>query len=644
MKRSSDLPWLPRASEDFNLICRHLLQTREDLGLRIKALAGSALDFNQLEKLCKVIRSAGQQGLPLAPLAPVRMGLLSNSTSDFVRSAITATAPRFGLALDCPPASYGQVVQEAMNPDAAVFQSNPAYILVALDWRGLPLTVSPGASDDAAVQSAMAHFEAIRAGIRANSSAVCIWQSLPAPADRLFGSFDRVLTGTRRRLIDKINAELAEMVRNSGGVLLDVAGIAETVGLENWNSPREWHLAKLPFAQEYLPLYADHVCRTVAALAGTMRRCLVLDLDNTLWGGVIGDDGLQGIACSQGDAAGEAFLEFQQYVWSLRQRGIVLAVSSKNEENTARLPFREHPEMILKEDHFAVFRANWDDKAANIQAIAEELALGLESLVFVDDNPFERDLVRRMLPQVAVPEMPDDPALYTTTLSAAGYFEALAFSDEDAKRADFYAQNRRRASLQKSVTDLESYLASLQMEISFRPFDAANRARIVQLINKSNQFNLTTRRYTEPAVQAMEDLPGVFTMQVRLRDSFGDNGVISLIICKTVSETEWEIDTWVMSCRVLGRRVEDMVLREIVAHAREAGIQHLLGCYLPTERNALVKDHYAKLGFKPDSDLPQGGSVWRLNVADAVIPEAPMVVHSEGFRPSHAEAVVGSTE
>ena len=232
----------------------------------------------------------------------------------------------------------------------------------------------------------------------------------------------------------------------------------------------------------------------------------------------------------------------------------MLAVSSKNTDEVARAPFEKHPEMLLRLDHIAVFQANWNDKATNIQAIAEELSLGLDAMVFLDDNPVERGLVRKLLPQVAVPELPEEPAYYARTLAAAGYFEAIAFAAEDLKRAGFYQDNAKRASLQKQVGGVDAYLASLDMTITFQPFDATGRARIVQLINKSNQYNLTTRRYTDPEVAEAENDPEVFTLQVRLADIFGDNGMISVVICRPGEAGVWEIDTWLMSCRVLGRK------------------------------------------------------------------------------------------
>src|SRR6185437_9827022 len=399
-----------------------------------------------------------------------------------------------------------------------------------------------------------------------------------------------------------------------------------------------WNLARLPFSSAYLALYADHVGRILGAMLGNSRRCLVLDLDNTLWGGVIGDDGVEGIRIAQGDPIGEAFLSVQRTALLLRQRGVVLAVSSKNSDEIARQAFRKHPEMLLREEHLAVLQANWTDKATNIKAIAEQLFLGLESLVVLDDNPAERALIRQMLPAVAVPELPADPALYARTLCAAGYFEAIAFSEEDRTRADFYHDNARRITLQQKATDLATYLESLGMKITFRPFDEVGRSRIIQLVNKSNQFNLTTRRYTEAEVAAAERAPDCFTLQVRLADIFGDNGMISVVICRRRSST-WYIDTWLMSCRVLGRQVERMVLREVLYHAARRGISKLVGVYRPTDRNKLVEDHYAKLGFTRVARQDDGSTEWELTT-DTEIPPAPMLVEHAEFSDLDRETVV----
>ncbi len=403
-----------------------------------------------------------------------------------------------------------------------------------------------------------------------------------------------------------------------------MARVAGWIGADRWHDAGHWHAEKLPFAPDLIPLFADVVARTIAAIRGTTRKCLVLDLDNTLWGGVIGDDGVDGIALGQGSAAGEAFLAIQQTALALRERGIILAVCSKNDDDVARGPFRHHPDMPLKEAHIASFVANWGDKATNLRAIASALNIGLDSLVFLDDNPVERAQVRRELPMVAVPELPADPALYPRALLAAGYFEAVAFAQEDRDRADQYRANAERAAF-AGTSDMVGYLASLDMVADFRPFDSVNRARIAQLINKSNQFNLTTRRYTEAQVAGLEADPTKLTLQVRLVDRFGDNGMISVII---VDRATWEIDTWLMSCRVLGRRMEEAVLDQVAGAARRAGATALIGRYIPSVKNKMVADHYAKLGFAATGGEAGGETTWRLDLADYVTPDLPMRVDS----------------
>jgi FkbH-like protein len=627
----SGLSWLCPAPSDFNERCRSLVGDPRDAVAELRAIAGTCLNENQLTRLASAINRLRAAGYSLEPLTPFRLVYLSNATADLITPALVATAVRHNIDLTCSSSGYDQAIQEALDPQSGTHRSRPDAVLVGLDYRAFPFQAGPSSGPADFVQAVTSRLEAICQGVKANGAASVILQTIAPPPERLFGSFDRTLPGTLLHAIDRANLAIADLVRQHGGALLDVAGLAATVGLANWHAPRDWDLAKAPFASAFIPLYADHACRVLAALRGKSRRCVVVDLDNTLWGGVIGDDGLHGIRICQGDPVGEAFLGFQRYLLALRERGIVLAVSSKNEDETARLPFREHPEMLLHEEHFAAFQANWNNKAANIQVISDLLSLGLESFVFIDDNPFERELIRRTLPQVAVPELPDDPALYTRTVSDAGYFEAVSFSEEDHKRASFYEDNARRARLQLQIADLDTYLASLQMEISFSPFDPVRRGRITQLINKSNQFNLTTRRYSEEEVKCMEASPEFFTLQVSLKDAFGDNGLISVVICRRISAAEWEIDTWLMSCRVLGRRVENMVLREILGHASAEGVSRLVASYLPTGRNRLVERHYPNLGFQLLEEVPGGATRWGLDVAAADVPAAPMTVRSEAF-------------
>ena len=629
----ADLAWLPEPPADFRARVKTLAAGIPNAGDEILTLATHALSDAQLRRLADAIAQLAAQGTNLAPLTPFKLGLVGTGTLDLLIPLLAGSAARHGIVLECVHADYGQIIQEALDPNSKLNRAKCDAVLVALDYRSLPIPSGLGDRGNS-VEASAAFIDTLREGFHANSGAVCIVQTFAPPPEQLFGSLDRRVALTTRSLLDALNRRLAESLAGTPDLILDIAGLAETVGLAEWYSPEQWNLAKLPFSATYARLYADHVGRLIGAIRGNARRCLILDLDNTLWGGVIGDDGLDGIRLAQGDAVGEAHLEVQRTALMLRERGIVLAVSSKNTDEIARAAFREHPEMLLREKHIAVFQANWNDKATNIKAIAEELTLGLQSMVFLDDNPVERGLVRQLLPRVAVPELPEDPALYARTLLAAGYFEAVAFSDEDRKRADFYQDNAKRLALQSKVGGIEAYLESLNMEITFAPFDAVGRERISQLINKSNQFNLTTRRYTEAEVAAAEADPDAFTLQVRLTDVFGDNGMISVIIARAAGEAEWEIDTWLMSCRVLGRKVEQMVLRELVLNAREQGVRRLIGVYRPTEKNAMVKDHYAKLGF---TELGEGGSHWVFDTATD-IPAAPMTVIRVGHTASLADA------
>jgi FkbH-like protein len=641
----ADLGWLPRPPINWRELSAQVLDEPSSAGVRLAELATFGHDENGLVRLAGIMRKARTKGVSLAPLRPYRLGIVSNATTGYLLPAISATGARHGLAIECVAGDYGQIMQEVLSADSNLNRARPDAVLVALDWRGLPLQAHAGDADgvESAVRRASEFLAAIQAGIRKMSLGVCIFQTLAPPPQTAFGSMEPRVSGTVHHLVAALNTAIGELVTKSGSdVILDIATLASATGLTRWHSPMQWNLAKIPFAQEYVPLYADHLCRLLGALCGRSRRCLVLDLDNTLWGGVIGDDGLAGIVLGQGDPVGEAYADFQRYLLTLRDRGVVLAVCSKNDDAVARLPFREHSEMLIREEHIAVFQANWNDKASNIRAIAQTLNLGLESFAFADDNPFEREQVRRALPQVAVLELPADPALYALTLSAAGLFESVQFTAEDRKRADYYAGNARRAAVLSEAGDIKDYLASLDMEITFQPFDATGRARIVQLINKSNQFNLTTRRYSEADVAGFELDPDIFTMQVRLSDVFGDNGMISVIICRPAPDLVWNLDLWLMSCRVLGRGVEVMVLREILEHARNRRVRSLAGEYIPTGRNALVENHYRDLGFALTEETAGGGSRWSLPVEGTEPPSPPIRVRKSGFaeNPAPREAVV----
>jgi FkbH-like protein len=406
------------------------------------------------------------------------------------------------------------------------------------------------------------------------------------------------------------------MAEEAGIHLLALDTAAARDGLAAWHDPALWHRSKQEITPAAAPAFGELAARLLAAAQGRSAKCLVLDLDNTIWGGVVGDDGLAGIALGQGSALGEGFLAVQAYAKALAARGIILAVCSKNDEANAWEPFDKHPEMLLRRADIASFKANWQDKAANLRAIAAELNIGLDSLVFLDDNPFERNQVRAELPQVAVPEVPDDPALVPAVLADAGYFESLAITAEDRERAAQYQANRARESFAATASDMPAYLRSLEMRLHWRRFDPVDLTRTTQLINKTNQFNLTTRRYSEAEVQAVITDPAALGLTFRLTDRFGDNGIIGIIVAHLQPDGDAVIDTWLMSCRVLGRGVEVTMLNILAAQAAALGAARLIGDYRPTAKNAMVRDHYEKLGFSPLSREPDGASRATLSLRD----------------------------
>lgn len=591
----------------------------------LHALALARLDFNQLGHLAAAAASHVTAAATHGPLARLRVGLLGSGTLDLLATAVSGSALRHRVIATVVTGDYGSAIRDAIDPSSAFRREHFDTIIICLDHRSLGLDQprANAAEARAAVTAAIGTINAITAGLADNVSGAIIVSTLVPPVEPLFGSFDAVEAGSVMAMITAFNAELAGLAAAKTVILVDLARIAGWVGLHHWHDAGQWHQAKFAIGPDAVPLAADAIARVLGAIRGTSRKALVLDLDNTLWGGIIGDDGVDGIAIGQGSARGEAFLAIQQMALALRQRGIVLAVCSKNDEDVARVPFRDHPDMVLREEHIAVFVANWGDKATNLRAIAAALNIGLDALVFLDDNPVERAQVRRELPMVAVPEVPADPALYPRALAAAGYFEAITFGDDDRVRADAYRANAERAAF-AGTSDMAGYLQSLDMVADVRPFDSVNRARIAQLINKSNQFNLTTRRYTEREVAAMEGDAALATLQFRLVDRFGDNGMIAVVVLRPADSQTLEIDTWLMSCRVLGRRMEEATLFHIIAAGRKLGATAITGTYLPTAKNRMVADHYGKLGFTLVSAGDDGSSRWRLDLADYAPPALPM--------------------
>jgi len=630
------LPWLPRPSGKMRDRIASLPSEPLQALLSLQSLAQAAWGEAELRLLGRKIRSivksapsgfaaeARQNGL-----AQVGVLVLSASTASHIPDALIGTAIRFKFLLDVTIAEYEEPEPWLERNRGELKETPYDFVLVASDNRMLKLASPLGdeAAAEQTIDAAVARIARVAEVAGIATGRPVILQTLAGDPDAVRLNMDLGLPGSPRYLAGEFNRRLVQQARQQSRLVLDVAALASLVGDAAWSAGRYWYAAKYPFATAMIPLYADNLMRIIAAQMGRSRRVLVLDLDNTMWGGIVGDDGIEGLALGNGSPLGEAHSALQRVALSLKERGVILCISSKNDEAIALDAFRNHPEMTLREDDIVAFRVNWDDKAANIRAISDAIDLGLDCFVFLDDNPAERKRVRDALPSVAVPELPEDPGDWLPVLQAAGYFEQAGFSKEDQLRAGFYKANALRAAQMERIGDHNDYLLSLGMTLSIAPFDSAGRKRISQLISKSNQFNLTTRRYSETEIAAMQSNADVFAIQARLEDIFGDNGMISAVICRQAGPS-WEVDTWIMSCRVLGRRVEEALLQYLVQQARLRGISEIIGRYIPTARNGLVRDHYAGLGFI-QAGSQNGETIWQLAVSGYGEKNLPLKVDSQ---------------
>jgi len=597
-----------------------------------KALANTRLDAVRTNQLDEVLRRALGGVVPKLGTKPVRLAILGSCTTAQLLPAIRVAGLRRDIFVSVYEAEYGQYWQELEDTASGLHAFKPNVVLFALDAHHLAAGVN-GTMDEAASVEMQAEILKRITGCwqlaKQHFECVVVQQSLVPLHIGVMGNNEHRLPGSKAGFIARLNAALRPLADAQGVALLAIDDAVARDGLAAWHDPVMWHRAKQEIFSPAAPMYGELLGRILGALQGKSYKCLVLDLDNTLWGGVVGDDGLAGLVLGQGSALGEAFVAFQDYARELSRRGVILAVCSKNDEANALEPFEKHPEMVLRRGDIACFVANWSNKADNIRSIAQQLNIGIDSLVFVDDNPFERNLVRTELPMVAVPEVGDDPASYARTLADAGYFESTAISAEDRERSAQYQGNRLRESLKESATDLPSYLRGLEMVLIWRRFDALGLTRIVQLINKTNQFNLRTQRYGEAEVRAVIDDPQAFGLQLRLTDRFGDNGIIAIVIGKLQGSGDLLIDTWLMSCRVLGRQVEQATLNLMAQEALRLGAKRLVGEYLPTAKNAMVRDHYEKLGFDVVSREADGRSRAVLEL-DGFVPEQNFIAMQEG--------------
>jgi len=554
-----------------------------------------------------------------------RVALLCGATSDTYAPLLNLCLAARGLYPEIFQTPYGTWQQQILDSESALHTFRPEIAILHLTLQQLscwPELDCSTAQAERAAKNEVAQILRWCEMLQQKHRLPIFLTNVHPPASNSFGNLAARLPASPGLHVNRVNLALAQNAP-SYVTLVDVAGAAASFGVHRWIDSTAWYHAKQPMSYDAMPFFVQSLSALIASSCMGSTKCIVLDLDNTLWGGVVADDGIENIRLGQGSAEGEAYQDFQRYLLELRRRGILLAVCSKNEESIAREIFEKHDQMLVKLSDLSAFIVNFSPKADNARQIAHQLNIGLDSLVFLDDNPAEREQMRQLAPQLKVVELPADPGAYVRALEQSFLFETPTITQEDLTRAESYAANQKRTTFATQITDIQEFLRSLDMRAVLAPYGPPHLDRITQLINKSNQFNLCVVRYTPAEVESIALDPSRITLSVRLRDRFGDNGLISAVHGRTV-ERCLAIENWVMSCRVLDRGVEQVAINHLVSAARQRGCKTIQGTYLPTPKNGLVREHYRRLGFELVHTAPDGGMQWKLDVK-SFLPFSPPI-------------------
>ena len=553
--------------------------------------------FQELKKITK--------HMP-ADLPAIKVALTGDTATQFLATAIRGTGAERGYQIDLFEAEYNQVERQFLDPSSELYQTDADFIVLFQSTHKLGekhSLLSPSQQESLAEERLAFVASVCENPMLASKKIICL--NYPEIEDTVFGSYATKVTSSFTYQVRKLNMGLMDLSQRYANLFIcDIAGLQNKLGRDMMFAPNVYVSTEMVLSIDALPYVASRVMDIICAIKGQFKKCLILDLDNTVWGGVIGDDGLEGIQLGHGLGIGKAFTEFQMWVKKLKQRGVIICVASKNNEDTAKEPFEKHPDMVLKLEDIAVFQANWETKVDNIRTIQRILNIGFDSMVFLDDNPFERNIVRENIPGITVPELPQDPGEYLEYLYSLNLFETASYSQADKDRTKQYQVEAQRVSLQKTFSNEADFLKSLDMTSVVSGFNKFNTPRVAQLSQRSNQFNLRTVRYTEADIEALGQNPDVIDLSFTLEDKFGDNGLIAVIIMKKQDEETLFIDTWFMSCRVLKRGMEDFTLNTMVEAAREKGYKRIVGEYLPTPKNKMVVNHYPSLGFQKLEGTP----------------------------------------
>ncbi len=532
-------------------------------------------------------------------LPTVRVALVGDTSTQMLATAIKGMGIIRNLHTELFEAEFNQVGRQLLDPMSDLYQFDADFIVLFQSTHKLAelhAQVSP--EEQTRIAEERLDFVALVCANPALEGKKIICLNYPEIDDTVFGSYANRVPQSLTWQVRHLNTGLMDLSQEYPNLFVcDIAGLQSKLGRDFMFAPNVYTNTEMVLSVDALPYVASRIVDIVCAVNGQFKKCLILDLDNTVWGGVIGDDGLEGIQLGHGLGIGKAFTEFQMWVKKLKQRGIIICVASKNDEDTAKEPFEKHPDMVLKLDDIAVFQANWETKVDNIRTIQSILNIGFDSMVFLDDNPFERNMVRENIPGITVPELPENPEDYLEYLYSLNLFETASYSVADKDRTKQYQVEARRVTLSKTFTNETDFLKSLDMVCTVSGFTKFNTPRVAQLSQRSNQFNLRTVRYTETDITEMAENPDVIDICFSLEDKFGDNGLVAVVIMKPVDAASLFVDTWFMSCRVLKRGLENFTLNTMVEKAKQAGYMRIVGEYLPTSKNKMVENHYDSLGF-----------------------------------------------
>ena len=576
------------------------------------ALAGLPLEDLLVKRRALRRRLATAEGL-----RPLRIAVLGGSTAEETLDLLELYLLEAGFRPEFWQSAFGRFDVDAVLDSAALEGFRPELVYIHSSVHNVQAFPAAGAGEAefaAAVQAELGRFEQVWDSLAGKLDCMVIQNNFEFPPQAILGNLDATLPCGRTRFIAELNREFAHAARTRPRLLVqDACSLAARLGLDRWFDARRWFSYKIVTTPEGSHALAVSLAAIVRGLYGKARKVLVLDLDNTLWGGVIGDDGMDHIQIGRETPVAEAYTAFQEYCLALRERGVLLAVCSKNDEAAAKAGFA-HPDSVLRLEHFAGFKANWLPKHENILALAAELNLHPESFVFIDDNPAERAIVEAQVPGIAVPELGPDVTGYAAAIEAGRYFEQTSISREDLKRSTSYRENGERRHFEQRFANYGEYLESLEMSAEIEAFKPFYLDRITQLTNKTNQFNLTARRYTRAELEAIACDRNAVALYGKLSDRFGEHGLISVVLALREQDT-LNIELWLMSCRVLKRDMETAMLDALVERAAAAGVRTLRGLYRPTAKNAIVREHYPSLGFTLEREQPDGSASYTLPVA-----------------------------